>query len=128
AVKPLEFPAKAKGHPGFYERLVSGEWNDDISCALGFLCLVTAWGVVKFLGAGTAGNVLYTLAYVFAGQRGVRSAIASLRERVLDVDVLMVLAALGAALIGAPFEGALLLFLFSLSNVLQRRAMDRTQR
>ena len=38
----------------------------------------------------------------------------------------MVLAALGAALVGAPFEGALLLFLFSFSNVLQRYAMERT--
>ena len=73
-------------------------------------------------------NVLYLGAYIFAGQQGVRSAIASLREGVLDVDVLMVLAALGAALIGAPFEGALLLFLFSFSNVLQRHAMERTQR
>ena len=31
----------------------------------------------------------------------------------------MVLAALGAAAVRAPFEGAMLLFLFSLSNVLQ---------
>ena len=62
------------------------------------------------------------------GSRGVKSAIASLREKVLDVDVLMVLAALGAAVVGAPFEGALLLFLFSFSNVLQRYAMDRTHR
>ena len=38
----------------------------------------------------------------------------------------MALAALGAALVGAPFEGALLLFLFSFSNVLQRYAMERT--
>jgi Cd2+/Zn2+-exporting ATPase len=58
----------------------------------------------------------------------VRSAFASLRERVLDVDVLMVLAALGAAAVDAPFEGALLLFLFSFSNVLQRYAMARTQK
>jgi Zn2+/Cd2+-exporting ATPase len=82
----------------------------------------------EIAGAGQLTNALYTCAYVFAGQQGVRSAIASLRERVLDVDVLMVLAALGAAWIGHPFEGALLLFLFSFSNVLQRHAMDRTQR
>ena len=50
-----------------------------------------------------------------------------MRERTLDVDVLMVLAAIGAAIGGAPFEGALLLFLFSFSNVLQRYAMERTQ-
>ncbi len=39
----------------------------------------------------------------------------------------MVLAAIGAAIVGSPFEGALLLFLFSLSNVLQDYALDRTR-
>ena len=34
---------------------------------------------------------------------------------------------MGAALVGAYFEGAMLLFLFSLSNVLQTYAMDRTR-
>ena len=40
----------------------------------------------------------------------------------------MVLAALGAAVVDAPFEGAMLLFLFSLSNVLQAYAIDRTRK
>ena len=40
----------------------------------------------------------------------------------------MVLAALGAAVVNAPFEGAMLLFLFSLSNVLQAYAIDRTRK
>ena len=40
----------------------------------------------------------------------------------------MILAALGAAVVGAPFEGAMLLFLFSLSNVLQAYAIDRTRK
>lgn len=40
----------------------------------------------------------------------------------------MILAALGAAFIGSPAEGAALLFLFSLSNALQAYAMDRSRR
>ena len=52
-------------------------------------------------------------AYVTGGVFGVRGALESLRERKLDVDLLMVLAALGAASIGAWTEGAVLLFLFS---------------
>jgi Cd2+/Zn2+-exporting ATPase len=39
----------------------------------------------------------------------------------------MILAAIGAALVGAAFEGAMLLFLLSLSNVLQNFALDRTR-
>jgi Cd2+/Zn2+-exporting ATPase len=109
------------------EKVRSGDLNEEISCALGFVFLIAAWVVGRWVSEPLS-HGLYVGAYVFAGQQGVRSAIASLREWVLDVDVLMVLAALGAALIGAPFEGALLLFLFSFSNVLQRHAMDRTRR
>lgn len=126
AVEPLK--PKAATRTDLWHRLRSGELNEVISCAIALLCLLTA----AVLEHGSARSeftwAFYAAAYVFGGQYGVRSAIASLRERTLDVDLLMVLAALGAALVGAPFEGALLLFLFSLSNVLQGLALDRTQR
>jgi len=112
----------------FWQKTRSGDLNEEISCATGLIFIIAALIVEKSTAIGPVTHLLYGGAYLFAGQQGVRSAIASLREKVLDVDVLMVLAALGAALIGAPFEGALLLFLFSFSNVLQRHAMDRTQR
>lgn len=109
-------------------KIQDGDLHEELSCGLGLLFLITAVIGEKTGGVGLVSHSLYAGAYVFAGQKGVRSAMASLREGVLDVDVLMVLAALGAAVIGAPFEGALLLFLFSFSNVLQRHAMQRTQR
>ncbi len=71
--------------------------------------------------------VFYVVAYLSGGYFGVRAGFSSLRARKIDIDILMVLAALGAAGVGAPFEGALLLFLFSLSNVLQDYALDRTR-
>lgn len=125
-ISPLAAPGAAR--PSFGQKLRSGGLNEEISCGLGLVFLVAAVLVEKLSSAGPVTHSLYTGAYLFAGQQGVRSAIASLREKVLDVDVLMVLAAIGAALIGAPFEGALLLFLFSFSNVLQSHAMERTQR
>ena len=45
----------------------------------------------------------------------------------VDVDLLMILAAVGAASIGSWHEGGLLLFLFSLSNVLQDYAIGRSR-
>ncbi|MFN2312280.1 MAG: hypothetical protein ABR590_09540, partial [Spirochaetia bacterium] len=69
----------------------------------------------------------YLVAYLSGGYFGVRAGLGSLMARKIDIDILMVLAALGAAGVGAPFEGALLLFLFSLSNVLQDYALDRTR-
>jgi len=125
-IKALELKKTTK--VPFATRLREGDLNEEISCALGLMFLVAAAIWERISGVGMATHVLYGGAYLFAGQEGVRSAIASLKEKVLDVDVLMVLAALGAALVGAPFEGALLLFLFSFSNVLQRYAMERTHR
>jgi Cd2+/Zn2+-exporting ATPase len=70
---------------------------------------------------------LYTSAYLSGGIFGLQAGWAALRNLKIDVDLLMVLAALGAAYVGAAFEGAMLLFLFSLSNVLQEYALDRTR-
>lgn len=72
-------------------------------------------------------NFFYLVAYFAGGFSGLRAAFNSIREGRIDIDVLMILAALGAALIDHPFEGAMLLFLFSLSNVLQAFAMHRTR-
>ena len=86
--------------------------------------LVTGWldGSSLLMWAG------YGVAYVFGGWYGLRGAIETLRHRAVDIDLLMIVAALGALSIGAPFEGAMLLFLFSLSNTLQHYAIGRSRR
>ena len=71
---------------------------------------------------------LNLLAYVSGGFYGAKSALESLLVGKIDVDLLMILAALGAAVIGQWHEGAVLLFLFSLSNVLQDFAIGRSRR
>ncbi len=50
------------------------------------------------------------------------------RARVLDIDLLMIVAAIAAAIVGAPFEGAVLLTLFSISTTLEERALGRARR
>ncbi|QPC82992.1 cadmium-translocating P-type ATPase [Phototrophicus methaneseepsis] len=72
-------------------------------------------------------GALGLVAYLAGGFYGAQSAIESLREGEIDIDLLMVLAAVGAAVIGQWHEGALLLFLFSLSNVLQDYAINRSR-
>ncbi len=76
---------------------------------------------------GTTAWIFYAVAYVAGGYYGVQAGWKSLLDWRIDVDLLMILAAVGAALVEQPFEGALLLFLFSLSNVLQTYALDRTR-
>lgn len=93
------------------------------------LCLVA--GVVAermWPGMELLSQLIWLLAYLTGGYFGVVSGFHSLRKGKVDVDLLMVLAALGAAYVGAPFEGGLLLFLFALSNVLQSHALDRSRK
>ena len=71
--------------------------------------------------------ICFIVAYLAGGYYGLIGSIETLREGKIDIDLLMILAALGAAVVNQPFEGALLLFLFSLSNVLQAYALDRTR-
>jgi Cd2+/Zn2+-exporting ATPase len=70
----------------------------------------------------------YVLAYVTGGYFGVGDAWQTLKDRKLDVNLLMFLAALGAASVNEAPEGAILLFLFSLSNTLQDFALLRSRR
>ena len=66
-------------------------------------------------------------AYAAGGYYGLKAALSSLLKRRIDVDLLMILAAVGAATINQWHEGAILLFLFSLSNVLQDYAIGRSR-
>ncbi|MCC6675917.1 MAG: cation-translocating P-type ATPase [Phycisphaerales bacterium] len=59
---------------------------------------------------------------------GGRAALTSLLSLRFDIDVLMIVGAWLAAYLGHPEEGALLLFLFTLSGALEDLAMQRTKR
>ena len=82
----------------------------------------TFFSFPSFLSIG-----LFAIAYVLGGWDVSRHAWHALRERRLDTDGLMVVAAIGAAFLGEFAEGALLLFLFSLGHALEERALDRAR-
>jgi heavy metal translocating P-type ATPase len=70
-----------------------------------------------------------SLVYLAGGLPAAWRAAATLwEERILDIDLLMVVAAVAAAAVGAPFEGAVLLTLFSISTTLEDRALGRARR
>lgn len=92
------------------------------------ISLVVAFLIEKMLDLPPVyHHAVWVLAYISGGYFGVIASFASLRKGQVDVDLLMVLAALGAAYVDHPLEGAMLLFLFSLSNVLQNFAMERSR-
>ena len=73
--------------------------------------------------------MVLVLGYVLGGYRQARDGLLTLvRDRALDVDLLMVVAAIGAAAIGQWFDGALLILIFALSGTLEGYASARTTR
>jgi hypothetical protein len=96
------------------------------------------WAVVAtvLFGAGGAAQlagappplwwVLYLACYAAGGWEPALSALRALRERTLDVDLLMVVAALLAAAIGQVFDGALLIVIFATSGALEAFVTRRT--
>jgi Cd2+/Zn2+-exporting ATPase len=70
---------------------------------------------------------LFVVAYLAGGWNGAIHGARSLIVGTVDVDLLMILAALGAAYVNHAFEGAMLLFLFSLSNTLQDMAIEKSR-
>jgi Cd2+/Zn2+-exporting ATPase len=77
---------------------------------------------------GWSVTLLALVAFAAGGYAGLIGAWEQARRGKFDVDFLMLAAALGAALIGEWTEGALLLFLFTLSGALETFAMGRTRK
>ena len=82
-------------------------------------------------GAASASLSLAGLSLVYlAGglPAALRAAGTLWDERILDIDLLMVVAAVAAAAVGAPFEGGVLLRLFRISTTVEDRALGRARR
>ncbi|TQE22659.1 cadmium-translocating P-type ATPase [Streptomyces ipomoeae] len=69
---------------------------------------------------------LYAIAYAAGGWEPALEGLRALREKSLDVDLLMIVAALGAAAIGQVLDGALLIVIFATSGALEALATART--
>ncbi|MEM1350592.1 MAG: heavy metal translocating P-type ATPase, partial [Myxococcota bacterium] len=94
------------------------------------VCVAIGWLLPEFvpsLGEDVWGLVPFWLAYFFGGFFTLKEVIEHVREGSFEIDFLMVVAALGAALLGEWLEGALLLFLFSLGHGLEHYAMSRAR-
>ena len=93
------------------------------------LALVVVSAAAEPLGLPPGVHLAFDIgAYVTGGWFAVRTGLPEVVRGHLDVDMLMVLAAVGAAVTGHWHEGGVLLFLFSLSNTLQSYAMARSRR
>jgi cation-transporting P-type ATPase J len=70
---------------------------------------------------------VYLACYAAGGWEPGLAGLRALREKTLDVDLLMVVAAIGAAAIGQVTDGALLIVIFATSGALEAFATARTE-
>jgi heavy metal translocating P-type ATPase len=100
----------------------------EVRWALAASVLFASAVVFDVAGAPTAMVVAgYVACYLSGGWGPTLAGLGALRQRRLDVDLLMVVAALGAAAIGQVFDGALLIVIFATSGALEAAATKRTR-
>jgi heavy metal translocating P-type ATPase len=88
------------------------------ACALG----------LRLTGAPTyVAGFFFVLCYLAGGWEPALAGLRTLARRALDVDLLMVVAAIGAAAIGQVTDGGLLIVIFATSGALEALATARTE-
>jgi len=85
--------------------------------------LILQW----FFGDVFASRAAFALAILNGGTYTARRAWAAARVRSLDINVLMMVAVIGAMSIGQWSEGATVTFLFAFAQILEARSMDRAR-
>ncbi|MGA9172889.1 MAG: heavy metal translocating P-type ATPase [Thermoactinomyces sp.] len=118
-----------KRNSTFYGWLNKIEWKRHIEMIAAGVCgvlLLMAWWLQKEkLGMALA---LFIASYVIGGfSKAKEGALTLIRERELDVNLLMFVAAVGAAGIGYWLEGGMLIFIFSVSGALESYTLAKSE-
>jgi Zn2+/Cd2+-exporting ATPase len=101
------------------------------SCLVGISGLLTGIGIaLQWLGLKETlwPDVAFTIAIIAGGALVFPKAVRSLKTFSLDMNVLMTVAVIGAVAIGEHAEGAAVVFLFSLSELLESWSVGRARR
>ncbi len=117
--------AHCHGHHGG----IFGPRSELIFAILCGVFLLVGWLLATFASADhRIAIACYVAAYFCGGYYTTREAIEKIRSGKFEIDFLMIVAAAGAASLGAWAEGSLLLFLFSIGHSLEGYAMGRAKR
>ncbi|NEQ18863.1 MAG: heavy metal translocating P-type ATPase, partial [Microcoleus sp. SIO2G3] len=111
------------------------EHTEAIAAILCGVLLFFGWFALHLNFLGWA-LLLLPAAYVIGGYESAREGLTTLvKEKELDVDLLMIVAALGAAILGLwqreyhlILDGGILILIFAISGALEGYAMQRTER
>lgn len=102
--------------------------HGEMIAALGAGALILiGWGL-SAVDFKTVAAILFVAAFIIGGYAKAKEGIEeTLKDKTLNVELLMFLAAIGAAVIGYWLEGAVLIFIFSLSGALETYTMNKSK-
>ncbi|MCT1434843.1 heavy metal translocating P-type ATPase [Dietzia maris] len=92
------------------------------------LLIIASWLVGRLTSADAVADGLMIIAALVAGYRIAVSAVQALRIRIISIDLLVVVAAVGAMFIDNYWESAAVTFLFALGKALEKATLNRTRR
>ncbi|PYE45842.1 cadmium-translocating P-type ATPase [Paenibacillus barcinonensis] len=123
--QPANTPGPNRGKKPDFRAMLQ---NKEMQAALGSgVMMLIAWGIAPYFA--TLSVILYIAAYAIGGWTKAKEGIETLvKDRDLDVNLLMIAASLGAAAIGYWNEGAMLIFIFALSGALESYATERSHK
>ncbi|MEW9502327.1 heavy metal translocating P-type ATPase [Jeotgalibacillus marinus] len=103
--------------------------NKEIQTMLASLpFLIGGWVVLLQQGEDNITAILlFSLSIIIGGHRLLKTGLLNLTRFEFDMKTLMTIAVIGAAIIGEWGEGAVVVFLFAISEVLERYSMDRAR-
>jgi len=99
-----------------------------IAAVIAGILILAAWLIGKD-GSSTLSISLYIIAFLIGGfakaKEGIEDTIA---DKQLNVEMLMVFAAIGSAVIGYWAEGAILIFIFAISGALETYTLNKSHK
>ncbi|MBS7344433.1 MAG: cadmium-translocating P-type ATPase [Caryophanon sp.] len=103
-------------------------YGELIAAALAGVLIVIAW-LLHTYNAEQWSVVIYIAAFLIGGYAKAKEGITeTIREKKLNVEMLMIFAALGACITGYWAEGALLIFIFAVSGGLESYALSKSEK
>ena len=89
--------------------------------------IVVSFFIARVLGSDPVSDIVMVAAAVVAGTGIVVTAVHALGVRVIGIDLLVSVAAIGAVIIGQYWEAAAVTFLFAIGHALEARTLSRTR-
>jgi len=131
AIEAAGYGVEAVTRPGAAPPAERTWWErhrHDVSTAVAGIAIAAGWLLGRWDAPELASVAAYVLAIVAGGTLVARRAFVSLKARMLDMNVLMSIAVVGAGAIGEWLEAAMVVFLFSVGGLLEARSLARTRR